>query len=127
MSDASTGNGMTKPKNALARKILAGTLVVITSLSIVVALVTTWAHRTVFKTDEWLSVVGPLPKDPDVANAMANFAVTQIGNVTDLRANIQQALPPELAPLTDIVLDRLRPRIEAQIATFIQSDTFNRI
>jgi hypothetical protein len=127
MSDAPTGNGTTKPKNALARKILAGTLVVITSLSIVVALVTTWAHRTVFKTDEWLSVVGPLPKDPDVANAMANFAVTQIGNVTDLRANIQQALPPELAPLTDIVLDRLRPRIEAQIATFIQSDTFNRI
>jgi hypothetical protein len=116
-----------KPKRGLARPILAGTLVVVTSLSIVVATVTTWAHRTVFKTDEWVSIVGPLPRDPDVAHAMAQFAMTKIGEVTDLRTGIQEALPPELAPLTDVVLDRIRPRIQALLEQFIASDRFNQV
>jgi positive regulator of sigma E activity len=53
--------------------------------------------------------------------------MTQVQNMVDLETAVEEALPPELAPLAGIVADRLRPRIEARLATFIESDTFNRI
>ncbi len=53
--------------------------------------------------------------------------MTQVQNMVDLETAVEEALPPELAPLAGIVADRLRPQIEAPLATFIQSDTFNRI
>lgn len=127
MSEETAGVEPAKRKRGVVRPILAGTLVILTSLSIVVAVVTTWAHRTVFKTDEWIAVVGPLPREPDVAKAIAGFTMTQVQNMVDLETAVEEALPPELAPLAGIVADRLRPRIEARLATFIQSDTFNRI
>lgn len=127
MSEETAGAEPAKRKRGVVKPILAGTLVILTSLSIVVAVVTTWAHRTVFKTDEWIAVVGPLPREPDVAKAIAGFTMTQVQNMVDLETAVEEALPPELAPLAGIVADRLRPRIEARLATFIQSDTFNRI
>jgi hypothetical protein len=117
----------TRTKRGLARKILAGVLVVLTSLSIVVASVTTWAHQTIFKTERWIAVTGPLPKNPAVADAMSRFTMQQIGNMVDLQAAVEQALPSELAPLADVVLDRVRARIQARLTTFIESDTFNQI
>jgi hypothetical protein len=104
-----------------------GVMVVLTSLSIVVAATTTWAHRTVFKTDAWLSVVGPLPRDPAVAQSIASFAMDEIATVTDLRARILEALPDQLDPLVDTVLTTLRTRVQARIVTFIEGDTFNRV
>jgi hypothetical protein len=127
VSEERAGIEPTKRKRGVVRPILAGALVVVTSLSIVVAVVTTWAHRTVFKTDEWIAVVGPLPREPDVAKAIAGFTMTQVQNMVDLETAVEEALPPELAPLAGIVADRLRPRIEARLKTFIESDTFNRI
>jgi hypothetical protein len=116
-----------KAKRRRLRALLMGVLVVLTSLSIVVAATTTWAHQTVFKTDKWLSVVGPLPKDPEVATAIARFAMTEVSSLTDLRARLQQQLPGQLAPFVDPVLDALRTRIQARLVQFIQSDTFNQV
>ena len=116
-----------KAKRGRLRAVLMGVLVVVTSLSIVVAATTTWAHRTVFKTDRWLSVVGPLPKDPEVATAIARFTMDELASATDLRARLQAQLPPQLAPLVDPVLNALRSRVQARLVQFIESDAFNQV
>jgi hypothetical protein len=116
-----------KAKPGRLRAVLMGVLVVITSLSIVVAATTTWAHQTVFNTDRWIAVVGPLPQDPQVADAIARFAMNEVSDLTDLRGRLQQQLPAQLAPFVDPVLNALRSRIQARLVQFIESDQFNKV
>jgi hypothetical protein len=116
-----------KAKRSRLRAALMGVLIVITSLSIVVAATTTWAHQTVFNTDRWLEVVGPLPQDPEVATAIARFAMNEVSDLTDLRGRLQQQLPAQLAPFVDPVLNALRSRIQARLVQFIESDQFGKV
>jgi hypothetical protein len=127
MAEKTTEVEAPKARRGRLRALLMAMLILLTSLSIVVAATTTWAHRTVFNTDQWLEVVGPLPKDPEVATAIARFAMNEVSSLTDLRTRLQQQLPGQLAPFVDPVLNALRSRIQARLVQFIQSDTFNQV
>jgi hypothetical protein len=112
-------------KRGRIRSILVGLLVLLTALSVIIAATATWAHRTVFNTDAWLEIIGPLPQEPGVADAASQFVVKQIGQVTDLQATVTAALPDQLAPLVPVVADRVRQIVETQLASFIGGPTFH--
>ena len=124
---ASTGGdepAATGRKRGRARSVLVGMLVLLTSISVILAVTSAWAHRTVFDTNAWLKIVGPLPQEPGVAEAASQFVVTKVTEVVDLQGTVEQALPSQLDPLIGVVADRVRTIVQDQLTTFIGSDTF---
>jgi hypothetical protein len=112
-------------KQGKVRTVLIVLLVVLTSLSVVIAATAAWAHRTVFDTDAWLEIVGPLPQERGVADAAAQFVVKQVGEVANLEGAVRDALPDQLDPLIGVVADRVRTLVQTQLTTFVASDTFH--
>jgi hypothetical protein len=108
------------------RKVLVGLLVFLTALSVVLGGVTWWVHRTVFDTDKWLSIVGPLPQEPGVSDALAASIVKNVSETVNLQARVTEALPDQLAPLVGPVFDRVRTGIESRLSDFVASDTFTK-
>jgi hypothetical protein len=135
------------------RRIAAIALVVLTSLSIVVAVVAVWAHNTVLDTDKFMETVGPALDDPALYAAVGEKVSEQTLEALDLETRIDAALTelddflfgalldaleigdrgrdilesvdrPALEDLAPTLAAGLEQRITARIEGFISSDEF---
>jgi hypothetical protein len=153
-----TESPTTEPASAPAepsrwRRIAAVALVVLTSLSIVVAVVVVWAHNTVLDTNEFMETIGPAIEDPALYDAIGQKVSEQTLTALDLEARIDAALTelddflfgalldaleigdrgreilenvdrPALEDLAPTLTAGLEGRIVARIEGFISSDQF---
>ena len=135
------------------RKIAAVALVVLTALSIVIAVVAIWAHNTVLDTDTFMETVGPALEDPALYAAVGEKVSEQTLEALDLETRIDAALTelddflfgslldaleigdrgreilesvdrPALEDLAPTLAAGLEGRITARIEAFIGSDQF---
>jgi len=58
------------------RRVAAAVLVFVAAFALVASVVGVWAARTTFNTNRWVETVTPLPRDPQVANAVSDYATT---------------------------------------------------
>jgi len=120
-----TSNDDTKLKRRFSwRSLTAGILVVLGLVSLVAFSLVHWTERQVLTTDNWVQVVGPLPKDDAVATALSTYSVNQLFTATDLEDKITEALPDRAAFLAPTLSDQLQSRLTNRTKQFIQSDTF---
>jgi hypothetical protein len=150
--DASASETDTK-KAGRGRGIITFLLVVLTSLSIVLASIAWWAHDTLLDTDQFMEAVGPALEDPALYTAIGDRVSTEVLTALDLETRIAAALGqldeflftglvdalnlgdrgeqilgsfdrPSLEDLAPTVSSGLENRITTRIDTFVTSADF---
>lgn len=110
-----------------ARQILAGVLVVLTSLCVVAATIGIWTQRTLSDTDRYVALVAPLADDPAVTNPLAARLSEEVFLALDVETRIEEALasipniPPAAGflagPITAGAQNLIRQRVEGFLAS----------
>jgi len=109
-------------------RVLVSTLcIVLSAAALVGALATRYIARNVLDTNGYLAIVGPLPDNPQVAAALAQFTTEKIFDAAGTQKAIKDFLPPRLGALASPLDDTLRKKFTQTAQTFIQSDAFSAI
>jgi len=105
--EASTATLVPARKPSWARRILVGFLVFLSCLAVVVTGLTIWTHYTVMNTDGYMSLVGPIGKDPEAIANLSEYVGAQAVIATDLEQRVADVLPPQqqflVGPITSAV------------------------
>ncbi|BFU43235.1 hypothetical protein [Krasilnikovia sp. MM14-A1004] len=109
------------------RRITAAVLIAITAFAMVASVVGVWSARTAFNTDKWVATIAPLPQDPKVAAAVADYATNQVFAAIDVQQRVQTVLPAQAAFIAGPVTSQLRDAVEKTVYNVLQSDQFQRI
>jgi hypothetical protein len=109
------------------RRVAAAVFIMITAFALVASVVGVWAATTVLSTDRWVSTVAPLPKDPKIAAAVAEYSTTQLFEVLDVQQRIESVLPPRAAFVAGPIAGQLRTQTYNTVVKVMQSDQFQRI
>jgi hypothetical protein len=113
-----------------ARQVLAGVLVVLTSLCIVAATMGIWAQRTLSDTDRFVALVAPLADDPAVTNPLAARLSEEVFLALGVEARIQEALSsiPDLPPQASFLVGPLtagaQSLVQQRVEGFLASPAF---
>lgn len=109
------------------RRVAAAVLIMITAFALVASVVGLWAANTVLSTDRWVSTVAPLPQNPQVATAVAEYATTQMFEVLDVQQRIESVLPQQAAFVAGPITGQLRDAVDRTVTNVLQSDGFQTI
>jgi hypothetical protein len=113
-----------RPMARTIRSALAAVLVVLAAFALVTSVVGWWAARTTLNTDRWVATVAPLPADPRVNAAVAEYATTQLFGVLDVRQRLQEVLPPQAAFVAGPIAGQLREQVRKTVENVLGSDRF---
>ncbi len=78
-----------------------------------------WAGNTVVDTNTYVATVGPLIQKPQIQAAIAEYTTTQIFNNTNVRAFVQQTLPPRASFLAPQLTSQLQNYTQSTIKTLL--------
>ncbi|GIF21896.1 hypothetical protein BJ973_002223 [Actinoplanes tereljensis] len=109
------------------RRVAAAVFITITAFALVASVVGLWAATTVLSTGRWVSTVAPLPKDPQVATAVAEYTTTQVFEVLDVQRRITEVLPQQAAFVAGPITGQLRQAVDRTVTNVLQSDGFQGI
>jgi hypothetical protein len=109
------------------RRFIAAVLIGITAFALVGSVVGVWAARTALNTDKWVATVAPLPQNPQVAAAVADYATTQIFQAINVEQRLRTVLPPKAAFIAAPVAGQLRDQVRKTVTTVLQSDRFQTV
>jgi hypothetical protein len=106
------------------RTTMAAVLVMLAAFLSVTSVVGLWAANTTLNTDRWVATIAPLPKDPQVAAAVAQYATTEVFRVVDLEQRLRAVLPEQAGVLVGPVVGQVRDYVRKTVTTVVQSDRF---
>ncbi|MEV6596250.1 hypothetical protein AB0M36_05210 [Actinoplanes sp. NPDC051346] len=106
------------------RRVSAALLIALTAFALVASVVGVWAATTVLNTDRWVATVAPLPRDPQVAAAVAEYTTTQVFEAVDVEQRIRTVLPPEAGFLAVPVTAQLRGVVRSTVDDILRSERF---
>lgn len=109
------------------RRGTAAILAALAALSLVATVVGLWAAATVLNTDRWVSAVAPLPSDPQVSTAVAQYATQQVFDVVDVDQRVRQALPDRAAFVAGPITGQVRGSVTNVVTDVLRSDRFQPI
>lgn len=118
---------VTIPPQPWWRLLLTCVLVALAVVSLLAGITTRYLRDNVIDTNGYLRVVGPLPKDPKVADALSTFTTQRVFDAAKAEENIKEALPPRLAPLASPLASGLQARVKDLAHQFVASDNFTTI
>src|SRR5438093_998773 len=114
-------------KRARLRRILAVVFVVIAVLCATAATPGLWARRTVYDTDRWVAVVGPLAGDPAVQQAIATKLTDSVFTALDVQTKVQASLSdaaPRLTFIAGPITSAVQGFVQDQVLKIVQSSQF---
>jgi len=107
------------------RRALAGTLLVLSCLTLLLSTVTVWAEQTFLNNDaRWTAVVGPMGHDPNVINAVSAYVADQIVTGLQVQQRAQNALPPQGQFLATPITDMVRQFTQNRVANAMRTKQF---
>jgi hypothetical protein len=109
------------------RRVLAALLVVVAAFALVTSVVGLWGARTVLDDDRWVATVAPLPQDPQVAAAVAEYGTTQVFQVLDVEQRLREVLPPQAGFVVGPLTAQLRDQVRKTVVTVLGSDRFQTV
>src|SRR6266487_3964007 len=116
-------------KRARLRRVFAVVFIVIAVLAFSTATPGVWARRTVYNTDRYLAVVGPLASDAAVQEALARQLTQAVFTAVDVEAKVQAAIAeraPKLEFMAGPLTSSLQGFVQDQAQKVIASDQFQR-
>jgi hypothetical protein len=103
------------------RRWLVGALVVVFALGLLITATTTWLHRTLLNTDQYVQTVAPIIKDPEVTQALSEYLAQQLITAVDMQQRTEDALPPKAsflaAPVTQATQDFIAKETDKMLQT----------
>jgi hypothetical protein len=105
----------------------AAVLIAVTALALVTSVVGVWAATTVLNTDRWVAAVAPLPQNPQVSAAVADYATTQVFQAIDVEGRLREVLPPQAAFVAGPVTGQVREAVRKTVNNVLRSDRFTAI
>jgi hypothetical protein len=114
-------------RSARVRDAIAAVVVAVTALLSVAGVVGLWAGRTVLNTDRWVATVAPLPRDPRVSAAVAQYTVAELSRVLDLEDRVRKALPPIAGFVVDPLAARVRDQLRSAVDEAVRGVRFQAV
>jgi hypothetical protein len=109
------------------RGILAAVLAALAAFALVTSVVGLWAARTTLNTDRWVATVAPLPQDPRVNAAVAQYATAEVFRMLDVEQRLRDVLPQQAAFVAGPIAGQLREQVRATVVKVMDSDRFQAI
>ena len=109
------------------RKVVAAVLAALAAFALVASVVGLWSAYTVLNTNRWVATVAPLPKQPAVAAAVAQYATEQVFQVLDVEQRVKTVLPEQAAFLAGPLVGQVRDAVRKTANNVLQSDRFQAI
>ena len=109
------------------RKIAVTLLVIVGLLLLFVANLTFWARFTLLNTNGWVNALGPLTKDPQIAQVIGVYASDKIFEATDIDQAMIEILPEEFQLLSAPLSKAMQGLVEEAVAAFVQTDVVNAV
>lgn len=109
------------------RRVTAAVLVTLAAFGLVASVVGLWAATTTLNTNRWVATVAPLPKDPQVAAAVSQYATTEVFQVLNVEQRLREVLPEQAAFLVGPLTTQVRQTVQNTVTTVLQSDQFQKI
>jgi hypothetical protein len=111
----------------MLRRAGAAVLIAVTAFALVMSVVGIWSARTALNTDRWVATVAPLPKDPEVAAAVADFATVKLFEAVDVEQRLRSVLPEQAAFVAGPLATQLHAPVRATATKVLGSDQFQRV
>jgi hypothetical protein len=107
-----------------ARGPLAVALVVLTCFAFIGSVLSVWVNQQLLNTDNFVSAVSPLLKDPGVVNSVSVYVAEQVVEALDVQARVENALPDRAGFLAAPVTNQVETFVQTRIAKLMQTDQF---
>ena len=118
-----TGTG----PGSILRSFLIGLLAAATVLGLALFTSVRWTEKQILTTDNWLAFVSPLPKDPEVNQALSTFIAGKVFDNGEVQARVTEALPPRAGFLATPLTEQLQTITMRTTQRVIGSDGFQTI
>jgi hypothetical protein len=122
--DARRGRGR---RLAVARRCAAAVLIAVAALGVVVGMVGVWSALTVLDTDRWVATVAPLPKEPEVATAIAAYTTDEVFQAVDVRRRLTEVLPGPAAFVAGPITGQLHDFVQRTVDQLVRTDQFQHL
>jgi len=109
------------------RKWAVGILIFLGAILLILANVAFWAYFTLLNTPGWVAAVGPLSKDPAVAELVGQYAVGALFDQVDVQGLAEESLPPELQILAGPLTMGLEQLADEAATRLIMTEAFNNV
>jgi len=109
------------------RRFTAAVVIALTAWALVASVVAVWAATTVLNTGRWVETVAPLPQNPQVAAAVADYTTNQVFQAIDVEQRLRTVLPPQAAFVAGPVASQVRDAVRKTVTNVLQSDRFQTI
>jgi Short C-terminal domain len=106
--------GSTRERTSGHPRIVAALLVLATLVTFL-AIFSIWVNRQALNTDNWVDTSTNLLQDDEVQARLSNYLAAQLFTNVDVQAELEQTLPPRLAPLAGPAAGGLR-QLAPQVA-----------
>ncbi|MBO3739218.1 hypothetical protein J5X75_16955 [Actinoplanes sp. NEAU-H7] len=106
------------------RRGVAAVLAAVAAFALVTSVVGLWAATTTLNTDRWVATVAPLPQDPKVNAAVAEYATTEVFRVLDVEQRLRAVLPEQAAFVAGPLTGQIREQVRKTVQNVLGSDRF---
>jgi hypothetical protein len=107
-----------------ARGPLAVALIVLTCFAFVSSVLSVWVNQQLLNTDNFVSAVSPLLKDPGVVDSVSAYVAEQVVVALDVQTRVANALPDRASFLAVPVTNQVQTFAQTRIARLMQTDQF---
>jgi hypothetical protein len=114
-------------KRARLRRVFTVVFVVLAVLAASAMTPGVWARRTVYNTDRFVAVVGPLAADPAIQEAIATRLTTAVFDALDVQERVQEGIAkvaPRLTLIAVPVTNAVEGFVQDQVQTIVASSQF---
>ncbi|MEN8237800.1 MAG: hypothetical protein ABFR53_01230 [Actinomycetota bacterium] len=122
-----TTAGPPATKDNTLRQGIAIVVAILFGLMLIAANHAGWIATTILDRDVFVATLEPLPKDPAVAQALAQEVATGIIDSFEVQDTIAESLPPDLSFIAPPLTDGIEGLVTDIVANIITSDPFTEV
>jgi hypothetical protein len=104
---------------------LAVALIVLTCFAFIGSVLSVWVNQQLLNTDNFVSAVSPLLKNPEVIDSVSAYVAAQVVEALDVQGRVANALPDRASFLAVPVTNQLQTFAQTRIARLMQTDQFH--
>ncbi len=117
----------TGPRAPRTRKISAWVLVVLASLLIPISVISVWAIRTVTNTDQYVSTLAPLARNPVIVDHLAQKATDELFSTHIVQNKVTAALPAKAKPIVTPIVAQVHNYVYGLALKVFESPRFGQL
>lgn len=112
---------------SMLRKTIASITAFLAVLTLLIATIGVWAHKTLLDTDTYVKTVAPLAKDPAVIDAIASDLTDETMTLLDVEKRVREALPEEFRFLSLPLTDAARGQLRQLLVKLMETERFQKL